>query len=186
MTILSDQILELRKQGLNYNQIQEKLKCSKGTISFHCGDGQKQKSLKRNKKRRKNNPLKTKIESFIYSKYIVKNTPHNSKNTLYRKIIKFHFNKKTKKYQKLMFSLKELEEKIGPYPVCYLTGRPIDLSKSRQYNLDHIIPRSKGGDNSLDNCQIACKEANMAKSDLSYNEFVNLCHEVINHNNLNK
>lgn len=33
---LKEKILDLRKQGYSYNKISEKLKCSKGTISFHC------------------------------------------------------------------------------------------------------------------------------------------------------
>lgn len=30
------QILQLRASGLVYNEIQKKLNCSKGTISYHC------------------------------------------------------------------------------------------------------------------------------------------------------
>ena len=63
--------------------------------------------------------------------------------------------------------------------MCYLTGRPIDLNKSRSYHLDHIVPRSRGGDDSLDNCQIACREANQAKGDLLVEEFVALCKKVV-------
>lgn len=36
MSELKDNILKLRKKGLNYNEIKLKLNCSKGTISYHC------------------------------------------------------------------------------------------------------------------------------------------------------
>jgi CRISPR/Cas system Type II protein with McrA/HNH and RuvC-like nuclease domain len=78
-----------------------------------------------------------------------------------------------------MFTLEELEQKLGDNPKCYLTGKEIDLSKSRSYSLDHIIPRSKGGDNSIDNCGLSCREANQAKSDLSLEDFISLCQSVV-------
>lgn len=78
-----------------------------------------------------------------------------------------------------MFNEELLLEKIGDNPVCYLTGRPINLEDSRSYNLDHIIPKSKGGNNSLENCQIACRDANQAKNDLTYDEFIQLCKDVL-------
>ena len=40
---MKDQILLLRAEGKSYREIEKLLGCSKGTISFHCGDGQKQK-----------------------------------------------------------------------------------------------------------------------------------------------
>jgi hypothetical protein len=36
MKELKHKILELRKSGLNYNEIKNELKCSKSTISYHC------------------------------------------------------------------------------------------------------------------------------------------------------
>ena len=64
---------------------------------------------------------------------------------------------------------------------CYLTGREINLKETSNYHLDHVVPRTKGGTNDLDNLQIACKEANMAKSDMLTGEFVELCREVLEH-----
>lgn len=43
-----EQILKLRSEGKTYNEIQKILGCSKGTIAYHVGHGQKQKALKRN------------------------------------------------------------------------------------------------------------------------------------------
>lgn len=33
---LKNDILRLRKRGLSYKQISDKLKCSKGTVQYHC------------------------------------------------------------------------------------------------------------------------------------------------------
>ena len=41
---MKEKILQLRNEGKTYKQIQEILKCSKSTISYHCGVGQKEKT----------------------------------------------------------------------------------------------------------------------------------------------
>jgi DNA-binding CsgD family transcriptional regulator len=41
---IKEKILELRSKGYNYNQIKDAIGCSKGTISYHCGKGQKEKT----------------------------------------------------------------------------------------------------------------------------------------------
>ena len=185
---LKEQIIKLRQSGCSYSQIQEKLGCSKGTIAFHCSTKVRKKALARHQKRRKKNPLRTKIELFRnVKKQIPKNLKFTGGTLIERiKIKTWQFVKTKKKgYEKRMFNEHQLLEKIGNNPVCYLTGRPINLEDSRSYNLDHVIPKSKGGDNSLTNCQIACKEANQAKNNLSYEEFVQLCREVVaNHDRM--
>ena len=105
------------------------------------------------------------------------------KTILKNKIIRFHRDKKLWKYPPMTFKVKDLLEKIGENPICYLTGRPINLLDGQSYHLDHIIPKSKGGNNSLENCNIACKEANQAKSNLSQEEFYLLCLDVVNNKN---
>ena len=62
---VKDQIIELRKLGYSYPEIQKKLQCSKGTISYHCGEGQKSKAAHRRvSNRNKQHPLIRKIENF--------------------------------------------------------------------------------------------------------------------------
>ncbi len=40
---------------------------------------------------------------------------------------------------------------------------------------------SKGGSNELGNLGVTCKEANMAKGDMTTGEFIDLCIEVLSH-----
>ena len=56
---LKDQILELQAQGRSYNEIQKELKCSKGTIAYYLGEGQKEKTQKRQ------NDARAKIRNYI-------------------------------------------------------------------------------------------------------------------------
>lgn len=120
--------------------------------------------------------------------YITKPSKEKDINTILKnKIVRFHRDKKIWKYPSMTFKPKELLEKIGDNPKCYLTGRSIDLLDGKSYHLDHIIPKNKGGLNSLDNCNIACRDANQAKGNLLYHEFIDLCREVLEfHSNKEK
>lgn len=83
---------------------------------------------------------------------------------------------------KPLFSVDDVIAKFGDNPSCYLTGQPIDISKPRTYSFDHIIPKSRGGDNSLDNLGLCTKAANQAKNDMTLDEFINSCKQVVKHN----
>lgn len=48
-----DNILRLRSEGKSYKEIQDELGCSKGTISYHLGEGQKEKSYAKRRGARK-------------------------------------------------------------------------------------------------------------------------------------
>jgi 5-methylcytosine-specific restriction endonuclease McrA len=189
---LGAKILELRSQGSSYRDIESKLGCSKGLISYHCGVGQKEKLMKKQRRERRANVLKTKLIKFLEMKKKGKKTQESISKTidkiLKNKIRGFCLTERKKgRYVKCktMFRTKDLLKKIGTTPLCYLTGRPIDLDNGKSYHLDHIVPRSKGGDNSLENCGLACREANQAKNDLSLAEFVQLCQEVLEKNKSN-
>lgn len=173
---LSEKIIELRNAGYSYNKIVEELNCSKSVVAYHCGKNQKEKNRQRNFKYKKTNPLKTKLYAF-HEKTKDGQFVSQQKPDIYRILIskRFHFNNGGE----YMFTIEQLMEKIGSRPKCYLTGREIDLSKSRTYSLDHIVPRSKGGDNSLENCGLTCSDANRAKNDLSLDEFISLCQSVV-------
>jgi hypothetical protein len=53
MTALSDRILELRRQGKTYNEIKELTGASKGTISYWVGESQRDKTVTRQRNRRR-------------------------------------------------------------------------------------------------------------------------------------
>ena len=78
-------------------------------------------------------------------------------------------------------SVEDVLKKFGENPVCYLTGQSIDLSKPSTYHLDHIIPRSRGGNNSLDNLGLCTKQANQAKTNMTPDELINLCKVILQH-----
>ena len=52
---MKDEILKLYAEGKSYNQIANILGCAKSTVSYHCGKGQKEKTLNRQKQSRHRN-----------------------------------------------------------------------------------------------------------------------------------
>jgi thymidine kinase len=56
---VKEKILELKKKGYSYSQIQKEVGCSKGTIAYHLGIGQKDKTINRTK------GYRTKIKDYI-------------------------------------------------------------------------------------------------------------------------
>jgi hypothetical protein len=73
---VKEDILKLRSEGKSYSQIQTTLGCSKGTISYHCGEGQKQKTSARIKKRR----AIPGIRVAEYDKYRIKSIAYSKKS----------------------------------------------------------------------------------------------------------
>jgi len=185
-----DSILKLRSEGKTYTEIQSILGCSKSTIAYHCGEGQKEKAKNRSKNLRINDHIKysiiNKIDGFKrsclkYRKLQEEYKTHFRKRVL-GKIMTFHRDRNTEKYDKATFSVDDILAIYNKNPICNLTGRSIDLENTRSWELDHIVPASKGGSDTIDNCQITCKEANFAKGDLSMSEFINLCKDVLSYN----
>jgi len=52
---LGEQILKLYEEGKSYSEIVDELGCSKSTVSYHCGKGQKEKTKNRQKQSRHRN-----------------------------------------------------------------------------------------------------------------------------------
>ena len=178
MSELKLQIIQLRSEGLSYGEISKKLQCSKGTISYHLSEEQKQKTLARKRKWRKEaHPYFKKVDTFQY----------HGRSTKKHKIIKAKplllLNLKTKNFQKgsnmTTFTTQDVIDKIGDNPKCYLTNRTIDINNTSSYHFDHIIPISKGGTSELDNLGVCTKEANMAKGELLLEDFYSLCEDVL-------
>lgn len=162
---MKERILTLRSEGKSYNEIKNILGCSKGTISYYCGDKQDEKAKLRQRANRANvkSKVNRKIEFFL----------RNSVNGFKREV-------KSREVNSLM-SNDEAYQKIINNPFCYLTGRKIDLEDMKSYQLDHILPRSKGGSNELENLGLTCRDANQSKTDLTVEEYIALCAEVLEH-----
>lgn len=170
---MKEKILKLREEGKTYKQIQLILNCSKSTISYYCGEGQKEKTKKRTEQRREN-ILLSKVEKFKYRKF------RNNKEKVRK------FNKRieggvTDKELGQTFLWTDVLEKFGEDTFCYLSGEKINLLND-SYNLDHIVPHSRGGDNSLDNLGITHEIVNRMKSDLKPDELIMWCKKILEFN----
>jgi len=96
----------------------------------------------------------------------------------------FYLKQNIKQFQKKSkitdnFSLQDVLNKFGPSPKCALSGEEIDYNNTKTYNLDHIIPFSRGGTGNLDNLQLVTPRINLMKSNLSNEEFINLCKKIV-------
>ena len=169
-------ILKLRKQGLSFKEIAKKLGCSLSTTSYHCGNGNEKIRVKSQKRL----PICSKVSSF-------KARCLRSNFESFRAKLKT-FKRRSKGRNptttvvnsiKKNYSCKDVISKIGETPKCYLTGEDIDINKPETYNLDHIIPVSKGGSNDLSNLGICLKKANQAKGELLIDELHDLCEKIL-------
>lgn len=169
---MKEKILKLREEGKTYSEIKLIVGCSKSTVAYYCGDGQKEKSFLRGKKLRNSNKVIRKIDTF-------------KKNSLKCKSFRFQKNDEFKKYNKLAeqtFNYKDVIEKFGKNTKCYLTGDEINLITDSDYEFDHIIPKSKGGDSTLENLGILKSIVNRMKHSLSPEEFIEVCIKVLKYN----
>lgn len=176
-------ILSLHQAGKSYSQIAKILNCSKSLVCYYCGQDQKQKTLTRQKiNRQKQHPYLKKLQQFSLdtSKSIPKILNKSTIKQLLKSKLEFFARQNgDTSYMKPQFTLDDVIQKFGANPTCYLTGKPIDIHKPRTYEFDHIIPRSRGGDNSLDNLGLCSKQANQSKRDMTPDEFINLCKQVL-------
>lgn len=185
----TEQILKLRSEGQSYKNICKILGCSIATVSYHCGNGQKEKTKLRNEKRGWKKLFNKKICN-LFTKYENSKNIIRVKKTLEEKIrtklCMFCQNRHKKTYINInKMTSKQVLNKIGKNPKCYLTGTPIDLTKTNSYSFDHIIPKSRGGENSLENLGLCTREINAAKSDKTPDEFIELCKKVLEYNGYN-
>lgn len=155
-----EKILELRQKGCTYNKIQEELGCSRATISYHCSKFGKEKVRLRAKRIVKNH------------KYILRKRIYDFKRKRYH----------GKLLDNCDLCISEACKRLLENPICYITGKPIDFEDPYSYNIDHIIPISKGGNSCPDNIGLTLRKANMAKNDLSIDELIELCKDVLTHN----
>ena len=182
MTPLNKQIIALRKQGLSYSQIAKKLNCSKSTVSYALtAKTRKLAKEKHDRMPRHEKLIYKKISTFKSSVPKKIETKQKNTNKTPRQISKAISNKAHTFQKTMTFNYEDVYAKYGDHFPCALTGRPLDFKKPHTYEYDHIIPTSRGGDNSLSNMQIVCPEVNRAKQNLTDDEFLDLCKEVVIH-----
>lgn len=184
---IGTQVRQLRAEGKTHKEIMSLLGCCRSATYYHCDENSKEKSLISTKKHRnKAHPFLDKTQRFLSKKKRVGIPIDKYQDKLilviYHKHRSFHQCRKTKKTMESSFTPEDVIKKFGNNTICYLTGRAIDITKGRSYNFDHKIPVSRGGDNSIDNLGICTKQVNMAKSDLTPEEFFSLCKEVLEYN----
>lgn len=66
---------------------------------------------------------------------------------------------------------------------CAITGDEIKIGINA--HLDHIVPKTRGGVDSIDNLQWTRADVNMIKRDLLMEEFIELCSKIHNRKTLN-
>lgn len=175
MSNLSEQIIELRNKDYSYNEICEKLGCSKSTVAYWCNNTERNNAKQR----------KLKIEPWI--RQLVKNISKFKKreaSKLNRKSNNWNLKLRSavkdfcKRSNMENWGYKELINKFGTKTKCYLTGRDIDITTD-DYNLDHVVPICKGGTGDLENVGITIPMANASKSGMTLEEYLDLCEEVL-------
>ena len=164
---MREKILKLREEGKSYNEIAALLGCNKGKIAYTCNPEVRKKAAERQIKNRIKNPFSKKLGAF-------KSRQINEKVRA--------FQKRDKK-ERITFTTEDVKNKFENNHYCYLTGRKLDISQPSTYNFDHIIPFSRGGSCELDNLGLLCKEANRAKNNMTNEEFIELCKEILIHHN---
>lgn len=180
-----DEVLKLRSKGLGYTEISRIVGCTPST-AFYLDHPEYREKIRT---RINNNPvavLKRKLASFNRIKKKANKPPAQSSILirLKQKMAAFFYEKGKEKTQeeiesKMEISYDELIVRLQENPKCYLTGVDIDLNKPSTYQLDHMIPRCRGGQNTLENMGLCTKEANMAKNDMTPDEFINFCKLVV-------
>lgn len=174
---MKEEILKLREEGKTYNEIVEIVGCAKSTVAYYCGVGQKGKAIARQRRRRKNNLIQ-KVERFRERSKSTKNFVESVRKFNKRDNSIDH---KVNREIDFSFNYVDVLNKYGEETFCYLSGEPINLCEDR-YQLDHIVPHSKGGSNGLENLGITTEEANQMKGSLNKEELFSWCKKILEFN----
>jgi 5-methylcytosine-specific restriction endonuclease McrA len=167
-----EQILKLKQEhpGYGYRTIAKIIGCNWANVRFHLNISYKQRQIERIKGYRRRGPISNKLRAYHGR------LPYDK---LRKRKDAFSRIKPNRTAATPQFTIKELLEKLGEKPTCYLTGRPIDLQQPETYAFDHIHPVSKGGSNHISNLGLTCKVANIAKTNMMLDEFLTLCQEIL-------
>jgi predicted transcriptional regulator len=181
MKELGIKIHELKEKGYTYDGIHKELSCSKSTVSYYLGQDQKLKSKLRLQKRR-SKPESVLIEKIYRFRWRDNKKVMGKIRDFQRRDPLINNRHKLINQQEKNFTVDEFLKKIGNNPKCYLSGEPIDLYNPESYSLDHIIPSSKDGNNTLDNAELISFSVNKMKDNLSITEFLEKCVQILKYN----
>jgi CRISPR/Cas system Type II protein with McrA/HNH and RuvC-like nuclease domain len=179
---MKERILSLRAQGKSYNDIVAIIGCSKSIVHYHCSENGRADTKRRSSNKRKIDPLFRKVDNFKHTRSssgfkVVSGRPPHAVLSLRLKMFKTHRGH----MHCVRFTRNDVIAKFGKHPTCYLTGKQLDFNLPDTYTLDHRVPRSRGGDNSLANLEVCCQEANNLKGTLLIQEMLDLCKDVLIH-----
>lgn len=166
---MKEKVLELKAKGYNQREISQMLNLSKSSVSYHCNPNEPAQTRARTKLARSKNAqtnLQRKVDSF--------RSIHNKSRKLEKAVKRFTNDEKK-------FNKTDVLEKFSQQTVCYLTGEPIDLLADDDYSFDHIVPKSRGGDNSIENLGITKATVNYSKHAMTDEEYIQLCLKVVKH-----
>ena len=62
---------------------------------------------------------------------------------------------------------------------CYICGRSPSTWGWGGLTVEHVIPKSRGGSDVAENVRVACGRCNKAKSEMTYEELLVWCHDVL-------
>lgn len=192
--MLKEKILELKEKGLGQSEIALKLGCAKSTVCWHFDPNKQLKKAQERKKKIPDYEIKNcrNISRFFCSKtenkqkIKIKDLTFKEAHATNRNRLK-NFSKHYKSYtMEQKTKIKSVKQKYGITEsnttfTCIYTGKILDWTRPEEYQYDHIVPRSRGGENTLENLQIISKEANQAKGDMTHEEFVNFI-KLVNSN----
>lgn len=177
-TNLGKSILKLREQGYSYNQIVEKIGCSKSTVSYYCTKNSPVKKLSDRKRNHKYKAFVTQLSNYKGASYTPRKISKKlgGRRKMLQSIVRF---RKRAGAMREDFTYQEAIEHIGgDITKCYLTGDIINI-KEDDFHLDHIHPISRGGSNALSNLGITIPRANQAKHNMTVDELLELCSKIL-------
>lgn len=115
--------------------------------------------------------------------YIISGSRDTTEGIISRKIESFEIATNPRRYVRMSTEDRlRAAKKIMSSKKCYLSGRDIDLNDKSSWTIDHKIPRSRGGKNTVKNMGICDSIVNQSKADMTAMEFIKLCIEVARHN----
>lgn len=180
--------LKLLEPNLTYREIGIRLDCANSTVCYHLNSFSRLNTLKLSKINENKHPYIAKTKRFKYKKKVCPPKQIGKlktiKSVINNRIINFTsigIGKGKFMKQKPDFTFKDVINKFSENPICALTGEQLDIYDTSSYQFDHKIPRSRGGDNSIDNLQLVTKRANLAKGNMTQDELLHLCKRILEH-----